>query len=138
MKRRILFLCTNNSSLSQMAEGLANHFLGGKFQAFSAGPVPKRVTSLTIKVLGELDIDISHQRSKSIDTFGGQSFDSVVSLCTYADDKFPLSFNGVRLIHQKFDDPSQLNASEEELLPEYRRVREEIRAWVDKSFGQIA
>ena len=138
MKQRILFLCTHNSCRSQMAEGLANHFLGGRFQAFSAGTEATTVNPLAIKVLAELGIDISGHNSKTLDEFAGQSFDCVVTLCGDANEKCPLFFGGVQRIHQGFDDPSRLNGCEEDILPEYRRVRDEIRAWIVHYFGKIA
>lgn len=135
MKRRILFLCTHNSCRSQMAEGLANHVLSESFQAFSAGTEATQVNPLAIKVLAELGIDISGQRSKTLDEFEGQPFDYVVTLCGDANEKCPLFFGGVQRIHQGFDDPSQLKGSEDELAPEFRRVRNEIRKWIVFHFG---
>lgn len=137
MKQRILFLCTHNSCRSQMAEGLANHFLGEAFQTFSAGTEATRVNPLAIEVLAELGIDISHQRSKTIDEFAGDSFDYVVTLCGDANEKCPLFFGGVQRIHQGFDDPSRIKGCEDDLMPEFRRVRDEIRAWLDNYFGKI-
>ena len=137
MKQRILFLCTHNSCRSQMAEGLANHVPGEAFQAFSAGTEATRVNPLAIEVMTELGIDISGQRSKTIDEFAGDSFDYVVTLCGDANEKCPLFFGGVQRIHQGFDDPSRLNGFREDLLPEYRRVRDEIREWIDHYFGNI-
>ncbi len=137
MKQRILFLCTHNSCRSQMAEGLVNHFMYDSFQAFSAGTEATCVNPLAIKVLAELGIDISGQRSKVLDEFAGQSFDYVVTLCGDANEKCPLFFGGVLHKHQGFDDPSRLIGSEEDLLPEFRRVRDEIREWVVQYFGGI-
>jgi arsenate reductase len=125
--KKILFLCTHNSCRSQMAEGLVNHFLGDRFRAFSAGTEATRVNPLAIKVLAELGIDISGHRSKALDVFAGESFDFVVSLCGDANENCPLFFGGVRRVHLGFDDPSRLPGSEEEVLPEFRRVRDEIR-----------
>lgn len=130
MKQRILFLCTHNSCRSQMAEGLANHFLGDRFQAFSAGTEATQVNPMTIKVLEELGIDISGQYSKTLDEFAGETFDYVVTLCGDANEKCPLFFGGVLRIHQGFDDPSRLKGCEENLLPEFRRVRDDIREWL--------
>lgn len=110
-----------------MAEGLINHDLGDRFEAFSAGTEATRVNPLAAKVLRELDIDISHHRSKLLDEFAGERFDLVITLCGDANEKCPLFFGGVRRVHIGFDDPSRLKGSEEEVLPEYRRVRDEIR-----------
>jgi len=127
MKQRILFLCTHNSCRSQMAEGLVNHFLGDRFEAFSAGTEATRVNPLAAKVIEELGIDISGHRSKTLDEFAGQPFDYVVTLCGDANAKCPLFFGGVKRVHIGFDDPSRLPGNAEEVLPEYRKVRDEIR-----------
>ncbi|NVN91590.1 MAG: arsenate reductase ArsC [Desulfuromonadales bacterium] len=135
MKQRILFLCTHNSCRSQMAEGLANHYLHGHCQAFSAGTEATRVNPLAARVLAELDIDISHHHSKTLDELQGQNFDHVVTLCGDANETCPLFVGGTERIHHGFDDPSRLKGSEEEVLPEYRRVRDEIKEWITDYFG---
>jgi arsenate reductase (thioredoxin) len=135
MKQSILFLCTHNSCRSQMAEALANHFLGNRCQAFSAGTEATRVNPLAIRVLSELGIDTSCQYSKTIEEFAGQTFDHVVTLCGHANENCPIFFGGVRRVHQGFEDPSRLIGSEEDVLPEFRRVRDEIKDWVMKYFG---
>ncbi|HEY6007316.1 MAG TPA: arsenate reductase ArsC [Geobacteraceae bacterium] len=127
MKKRILLLCTHNSCRSQMAEGLINHYLGDRFQAFSAGTEATRVNPLATRVLAELGIDISHHYSKTIDEFAGQQFDHVITLCGSANEQCPLFFGGVQRVHIGFDDPSRLSGSDEEVLPEFRRVRDGIR-----------
>lgn len=125
--KRVLFLCTHNSCRSQMAEGLVNHDLGDKLMAFSAGTEATRVNPRATQVMAELGIDISGQRSKVLDEFAGENFDYVITLCGDANEKCPLFFGGVKRMHIGFDDPSRLPGSEEEVLPEYRRVRDEIR-----------
>ena len=127
MKKRILFLCTHNSCRSQMAEGLVNHDLGDRFEAFSAGTQATRVNPLAILVLTELGIDISRHRSKTIDEFAGEQFDYVVTLCGDANEKCPLFFGGVQRVHIGFDDPSRVRGDPGETLAEFRRVRDEIR-----------
>jgi arsenate reductase len=118
-----------------MAEGLANHFLAGRCQAFSAGTQATRVNPLAARVLSELGIDISHHHSKTLDEFQGKSFDQVVTLCGDANETCPLFIGGVERSHRGFDDPSRLTGSEEEVLPEYRRVRDEIKEWIVHYFG---
>ena len=135
MKKRILFLCTHNSCRSQMAEALANHFLANHCQAYSAGTEATRVNPLAIRVLAELGIDTSLLRSKTMDEFAGQVFDHVVTLCGDANEKCPLFFGGVERVHRGFKDPSRLKGSEEEVLPEFRRVRDEIKNWIIYYFG---
>ena len=130
MKKQILFLCTHNSCRSQMAEALANHFLGNRCQAFSAGTEATQVNPLAALVLSELNIDTSLLRSKTMDEFTGQTFDHVATLCGDANEKCPLFFGGVERVHHGFDDPSRLKGSDEEVLPEFRRVRDEIKNWI--------
>lgn len=126
-KKRVLFLCTHNSCRSQMAEGLANHFLSDRIEAFSAGTEATRVNPLAAKVMAEIGIDLSAHRSKILDEFASDDFDYVITLCGDANEKCPLFFGGVQRLHIGFDDPSRLSGSEAEVLPEYRRVRDEIR-----------
>ena len=125
--KRILLLCTHNSCRSQMAEGLVNFYLGDRFQAFSAGTEATRVNPLASQVLAELGIDISGHRSKTLDEFAGEQFDYVITLCDSANEQCPLFFGGVKRVHIGFDDPSRLPGTPEEVLPEFRRVRDEIR-----------
>ena len=136
MKKRVLFLCTHNSCRSQMAEGLVNHFLGDRFEAFSAGTEATKVNLLATQVMLELGIDISGHRSKILDEFAGELFDYVITLCGDANEKCPLFFGGVQRMHLGFDDPSRLPGSDDEVLPEYRRVRDEIRQRLTKFFTE--
>ena len=127
MRKKVLFLCTHNSCRSQMAEGLVNFDLGDRIAAFSAGTEATRVNPLAARVMAEIGIDLSGHRSKTLDEFAGEPFDYVITLCGDANEKCPLFFGGVRRMHIGFEDPSRRPGSEEEVLPEYRRVRDEIR-----------
>jgi arsenate reductase len=127
MKKKVLFLCTHNSCRSQMAEGVVNHYLGDSFQAYSAGTEKTKVNPRAIQVLAEIGIDISGHYSKTIDEFNGQAFDHVITLCGSASEMCPLFFGGVRRAHIGFDDPSRTVGTEEEILQDFRRVRNEIR-----------
>lgn len=127
MKKRVLFICTNNSCRSQMAEGIVNHYLGERVEAFSAGTAPTSVNPRAIQSMKEMGIDISGQRSKSMDEFAGQNFDYVITLCQSANEQCPLFFGGVRKIHMGFDDPAAATGSDEEIMAEFRRVRDEIK-----------
>jgi arsenate reductase len=135
MKKKLLLLCTHNSCRSQMAEGIVNHYLGDRFQAFSSGTEATRVNPLAIRVLAELGIDISSHRSKTLDEFAGEKFDYVITLCGSANEHCPLFFGGVQRIHIGFDDPSQVAGTPEEILPEFRRVRDEIRSRLEEFFA---
>jgi arsenate reductase len=110
-----------------MAEGLVNHFLGDRFEAFSAGTEATRVNPLAVLVLTELGIDISGYRSKTMDEFSGEKFDFVITLCGDAKEKCPLFFGGTRRVHIGFDDPSRFEGGGRALIAEFRRVRDKIR-----------
>ena len=137
MKKRVLFLCTHNSCRSQMAESLMNHYLGDRFEAFSAGTEATGVNRLAVQVMAETGIDISGQRSKTLDEFDDQPFDYVVTLCGDANENCPLFVGGVERMHVGFDDPSRTTGSEEEIVAEFRRVRDEIKVWQLKQFGGL-
>jgi len=125
--KRVLFICTKNSARSQMAEGLVNHNLAGKMQAFSAGTDPSAVHPMAVAVMKELGIDISHCRSKSIDEFAGEKCDYVITLCSQANEACPVFFGGTQRLHMGFEDPAAVVGSEDQKLAAFRRVRDQIR-----------
>jgi arsenate reductase len=127
MKKRVLFLCTANSCRSQMAEGIFNYFFGDKIAAFSAGTQATFVNPIAIIVMKEIDIDISSRRSKNLSEFDGQTFDYVITLCGDANETCPLYIGGTKKIHIGFDDPAKAKGTKEEVLFEFRRVRDEIK-----------
>jgi len=135
MKKQVLFLCTHNSCRSQMAEALANHYLGDRLEAFSAGTEATRVNPLVILALAELGINSSGLYSKTIAEYSDRTFDHVVTLCGDANEKCPLFFGGVQRSHRGFEDPSRLQGSAKEVMPEFRRVRDEIKNWIIEYFG---
>ena len=124
---KVLFLCTENACRSQMAEGLVNHDLAGKVQAFSAGVGPTRVNPRAIQVMGELGIDITHHRSKSVDDLVGEQFDLVITVCDNAAAQCPMFPGNAEIMHAGFPDPAQATGTEEEIMSAFRRVRDEIR-----------
>ena len=125
--KRVLFICTHNSARSQMAEGLVNHDLAGKVQALSAGTDPSAVHPMAVAVMRELGIDISRHRSKSLDEFGDEKFDFVITLCDHAADTCPVFFGGTKRLHMGFEDPAAAGGSEAERLFTFRKVRDQIR-----------
>ena len=127
MKKRVLFLCTVNSSRSQMAEGFINHFFGDKIAAFSAGTEATYVNPNAIEVMKEIGIDISRHQSKNLTAFDGQNFDYVITLCSSANETCPLYIGGTKKMHIGFDDPAKAKGSKEEVLQEFRHVRDEIK-----------
>jgi arsenate reductase len=134
MKRSVLFVCTHNSARSQMAEGLLNALVGDRYEAQSAGILATAVRSEAIAVMGELGIDISRHRSKAIDEFRGRQFDIVVTVCDSARESCPF-YPGKLVLHQSFLDPAAEQGGEEVILEAFRRVRDQLAAWIVATFG---
>jgi arsenate reductase len=135
--KRALFLCTGNSARSQMAEGLVNHFMVGRWQAFSAGTAPTgSVHPLAAQAMAELGIDISAQRSKSVDEFRTTAFDLVITVCDDAAENCPVWLGPDQRVHIGFPDPARAEGSQAEQLAVFRQVRDaiwqQIRAYLEK------
>ncbi len=153
-KTKILFLCTHNSARSQMAEGLLRQIYGKRYEVFSAGTDPTQVNPLAIKAMAEIGIDISRQRSKSIDEFTETDIDLTVSVCQSSAKTLcklcgPTTFMGRPdvvnanlhktkhyLVHG-FDDPSEAEGTEEEKLAAFRKIRDEIKKWITEEFADL-
>lgn len=136
MKKKVLFLCTENSCRSQMAEGILRHLKGSKFEVFSAGLRPSVVNPIAIKVMAEIGIDISGHRSKSVDEFQGLGFDFVITTCDGARETCPVFPGKARHLHWGFNDPAAVKGSEEEILSAFRKVRDEIKSKILEEFSQ--
>ena len=137
-----------------MAEGLLRHFYGEKYEVFSAGATPTRVNPFAIKVMAEIGIDISKQRSKSIEEFRDKDIDLVVSVCRSSarvvcpfcsspliggrpeiiDETLP---GAKRYLHHAFSDPSEVEGSDEEKLAAFRRTRDDIKKWILDYFANL-
>jgi arsenate reductase len=129
-KKRILVLCTGNSARSQMAEGLLRHHLGDAFEIYSAGTQPTSVRPEAIAAMEEIGIDISSQRSKSVEEFAGQKFDYVITVCDNAREECPYFPAETRLIHRSFADPAAVAGDLESRLSAFRQIRDEIRDFI--------
>jgi arsenate reductase len=129
-KKRVLILCTGNSARSQMAEGLLRHDAGERFDVESAGTKESSVRPEAIAAMSELGIDISGHRSKNVDEFAGQQFDYVITVCDNARETCPVFFGTAEKLHHGFEDPAAFIGSHEERLALFRRVRDELRAWL--------
>ena len=127
-KERVLILCTGNSARSQMAEGLLRHLAGDEFEVASAGTIASFVRPQAIAVMAETGIDITSHRSKCLDEFRGTAFDYVITVCDNAAENCPVFPGAARRIHWSFDDPAEVQGSEEDILKVFRRVRDEIRS----------
>ena len=132
-KTRILFLCTGNACRSQMAEGFARALKGDVIEAYSAGVAPHRVLPETIEVMREAGVDISAARSKHVSELLHVPFDYVVTVCDHAREVCPVFPGKAKMVHRGFDDPPSLSMTartRDEALDHYRRVRDEIKAFV--------
>ena len=131
----ILFLCTGNSCRSQMAEGWARHLKSGVIEPYSAGIAPHGLDPRAVKVMAEAGVDISHQRSKHVDEFKDVEFDYVVTVCGHAKENCPVFVGKAKKIHKGFDDPPTLAwdaKNEDDALVHYRRVRDDIKQFVEQ------
>ena len=135
-KQRVLFLCTGNSARSQMAEAFLRKYAGDVLEPHSAGLEPKGLHPLTVRVMQEVGIDISNQRSKGIETYLGKTlFQYLITVCDDADKNCPTTWPRMNTrIHWSFEDPAQFDGTEEEKLARFREVRDRIehriKAWV--------
>ena len=118
-----------------MAEGWASKLLGDTTEAYSAGTEPHSLNPLAVKVMQEVGVDISHHKSKSLESLSDIHFDLIITVCDNASKSCPIPPAGTKVIHAPFDDPPKLAQgapSEEAALPHYRRVRDEIKEFVLK------
>jgi len=129
-KKRVLILCTGNSARSQMAEGLLRHDSGERFEVASAGTKASFVRPEAIAVMREAGIDITGHRSKHVDEFAGQQFDYVITVCDNARETCPVFFGKAEKLHHDFEDPAAATGSEEQRLAVFRRVRDQMRAYL--------
>jgi arsenate reductase len=132
-KPQLLFLCTGNSCRSQMAEGWGRALLGDRAEVHSAGIETHGLNPHAVAVMAEAGVDISAQRSQHISEFAETGIDLVVTVCAHADEHCPVFPGATRVVHHGFDDPPKLarqEADEAAGLQHYRRVRDEIRAFV--------
>jgi arsenate reductase len=139
-KLNILFLCTGNSCRSQMAEGWARHLKGDLVDVWSAGIETHGLNPLAVKVIAEAGVDISNHRSKHLNEIKDVRFDWVITVCDSANERCPVFPGKVKRFHIGFDDPPKLARSaknEEEALAHYRRVRDQIRRFVEEMPGNL-
>lgn len=131
---RVLFLCTGNSCRSQMAEGWARALLPHSIEPFSAGTNPTSVNPLAVRAMAEVGVDLTTQHSKHVDSLRDVDFDAVITVCDSARESCPALPRAALMLHAGFDDPPRLAAdatSDDEALPHFRRVRDEIRRFVE-------
>ena len=132
-KKKVLFICTHNSARSQMAEGLLRDLFREYYEVHSAGTEPSSVNLFAIRVMEEAGIDISSHRSKYVSEFMNVQFDYVITVCDFAKESCPF-FPGGIIIHKGFKDPAQADGSQEDILREFRKSRDEIKSWLVEAF----
>ena len=144
-KTKLLYLCTGNSCRSQMAEAWTRHLKGDLYEVYSAGIEAHGLNPNMLKVMAEVGIDVTGHTSDLVTQYFDTGLDVVVSVCGHADENCPVFPGKVKRIHHGFDDPPKLaremaalGASADEQLEPYRRVRDEIKAWVETLPGAIA
>jgi arsenate reductase len=140
VKKKILFLCTHNAARSQMAEGFINARYSDQYEAYSAGSEPTEVHPCAIEVMAEAGIDIASQHAKPLDEYLDASFDYVVTMCAAAQERCPIFPGaiipgGIKYIHHDFEDPLLDAGPEGAPCTSFRRVRDEIRGWIEATFG---
>lgn len=132
--KKVLILCTGNSARSQMAEGLLKYITKNEYEVFSAGTKPSIVRPEAIKALAEIGIDISANRSKSVDEFAGQKIDYVLTVCDNAQENCPYFPAQTKILHHSFADPAEVSGDEEIRLQAFRKIRDEISDYFEKDF----
>lgn len=140
MKPKVLFLCTGNSCRSQMAEGWARALLSERIEPYSAGIETHGMNPNAVRVMREAGIDITSQSSKLVSSLSDVPFDLVITVCGHADEHCPAFHQRTKVVHVGFDDPPKLAksaATEEEALGHYRRVRDEIKQFVETRLSDL-
>lgn len=124
---KIMFLCTGNSCRSQMAEGFARELGKGLIEAHSAGLNPAGLNKKAVRVMNEIGIDISQHKSKPIDEALLKEMNVIITLCDNAAESCPLTPPGIKRLHWSLKDPAKAEGTEDEIMEEFRRVRDEIK-----------
>lgn len=127
--KKVLVLCTGNSCRSQIAEGYLRHFAGERAEIYSAGVETHGVNSRAIDTMREDGIDISQHTSNNIDEYLDIDFDFVITVCDHANERCPFFPNKAKRFHQNFTDPAKATGTEEEILEQFRQVRQMIKSY---------
>jgi arsenate reductase len=127
-KTKVLFLCTGNSSRSQMAEALLRKYAGDKYDVYSAGLEPKGINPFTQQVMQEVGISLKGHHSKHVSEYMGKlHFGYLITVCSDAEEKCPATFPGIsNRLHWSLEDPAAVNGSDDEKLNKFREVRDQI------------
>lgn len=129
MMKKILVLCTGNSCRSQLAEGYLRHFAGGRAEIYSAGIETHGVNPRAVQVMAEDHIDISQQTSNNVNEYNDILFDYVITVCDNANEICPLFPGNTQRIHYNFPDPAKATGTDDEIINEFRRVRDMVKVF---------
>ena len=132
----MLFVCSGNRARSQMAQQPLRHLAGGRFKVHSAGTEPKGLAELTVEVMREIGVDVSGQRSKSVEEFANQRFDYVITVCDSARQRCPVFRGGGGRIHWGVEDPADVEGRGEPPLQAFRAARDALRARIEEFVRQ--
>lgn len=130
--KRVLVLCTGNSCRSQMAEGYLRHFAGDKAEIFSAGTETHGVNPRAIAIMKEDGIDLSSHTSNNIEEYRHVNFDYVITVCDNAKESCPFFPSNAQKFHYNFPDPAKAEGSEDQIMQEFRSVRDLIKEFCRK------
>jgi len=136
-KLKVLFLCTGNSARSQMAEGFTRALKADAIEVYSAGIEAHGVNPHAVAAMREVGMDISAQKSKTTNELPDIDFDYVITVCDNARETCPLFLRAGTMVHVGFDDPAAATGSEEQIMAVFRRVRDEVRAFVEQMPGNL-
>lgn len=132
-KKKVLFICTHNSTRSQIAEGLTNHLFNDKLEGYSAGTEKTKVKKLAIEAMKDINIDIRDQFSKTTDYFKNEEFDYVINVCDNAKQNCPFFPGADKYFHASFQDPSDVEGSHEKKLKVFIKTRQKINKWIENN-----
>lgn len=135
--KNVLVLCTGNSCRSQMMQGYLNHFGNEKIKAYSAGIETHGVNPRAIKVLAEDGVDISHHTSNHVDEYRDVNFDYLITVCDHAKENCPWFPTDAEKLHHSFNDPAKASGTEDEILTEFRKVRDEVKEYAKQFANKL-
>jgi arsenate reductase len=134
LKEKVLIICNHNSARSQIAEGLLKSLYGKYYEVYSAGSDPTNINPYAIKVLAEIGVDISENRSKHLKEFDGLKFDYVVTVCGGDGQACPFFPGGKTYLHESFEDPAEVDDTDQDKNDTFRRTRDGIKVWIENTF----
>ncbi|RYZ96776.1 MAG: arsenate reductase ArsC [Sphingobacteriaceae bacterium] len=130
--KNVLVLCTGNSCRSQIAEGYLRYFAGGKAEIYSAGIETHGVNPRAIAIMKEDDIDLSHHTSNHVDEYKNIDYDYVITVCDNAKEQCPYFPSKAKKLHHNFPDPAKATGTEEQIMEQFRQVRNMIKSYAQK------